>query len=57
MAIEPGVTLEQFLQQNQYDTPKIAVELNSQIIPKQTYSQVVLNNSDKLEVVSFVGGG
>ncbi|OOB78416.1 MAG: thiamine biosynthesis protein ThiS [Epulopiscium sp. Nuni2H_MBin001] len=51
------ITLEQFLVTKNYDILKIAIELNSQIIPKTQYGQVVLNNTDKLEVVSFVGGG
>lgn len=40
-----------------YDRTKIAVELNEDIVPKQTYEETILKNGDVVEVVSFVGGG
>ena len=40
-----------------YDRTKIAVELNQDIVPKQTYEETILKNGDVVEVVSFVGGG
>jgi thiamine biosynthesis protein ThiS len=46
-----------FLEINQYDTKKIAIERNGEIVPKSTYHQVILNNEDRLEIVRFVGGG
>ncbi|HEY5557441.1 sulfur carrier protein ThiS [Acetobacterium sp.] len=46
-----------FLESNQYDITKIAVERNGQIIPKLMYHQVNLKDNDALEIVSFVGGG
>lgn len=51
------LTLLEFLQQNKYDISKIAVELNGNIIPKTDYINVLLQEDDSLEVVSFVGGG
>lgn len=46
-----------FLEINQYDTKKIAIERNGEIVPKSTYHQVILDNEDRLEIVRFVGGG
>ena len=46
-----------FLESNQYDITKIAVERNGKIIPKLMYHQVKLKDNDALEIVSFVGGG
>ncbi|OON96876.1 MAG: thiamine biosynthesis protein ThiS [Candidatus Epulonipiscium fishelsonii] len=40
--IEENVTLAQFIQDNNYDIKKIAVELNLNIIPKFEYKNVVL---------------
>ena len=51
------VSLLQFLQENKYDISKIAVELNGNIAPKATYENIILQETDSLEVVSFVGGG
>ena len=55
--INIGLSLLEFLQQNKYDISKIAVELNGNIIPKADYMNVLLEEDDSLEVVSFVGGG
>ncbi|MFZ4710730.1 MAG: sulfur carrier protein ThiS [Zwartia sp.] len=36
---------------------RIAVERNGEIVPKSTYSQVMIAASDRLEIVVAVGGG
>jgi thiamine biosynthesis protein ThiS len=38
-------------------TPRVAVEYNREILPKQEYEATVLREGDVLEVVTFVGGG
>lgn len=35
----------------------IALELNGQIIPKEKFKDLILKENDKIELVSFVGGG
>jgi sulfur carrier protein len=35
----------------------VAVELNGEIVPRSSYSDTKLNDGDKIEIVSFVGGG
>ncbi|HHV65729.1 MAG TPA: sulfur carrier protein ThiS [Peptococcaceae bacterium] len=50
-------SLLDFLQSNNYDIRVIAVELNGKVIPKSEYKDVLLKDEDKLEIVSFVGGG
>ena len=52
-----GMTLDVYLETTDYDCRRIAVERNGEIVPKARYSQVVLQEGDNLEVVSFVGGG
>lgn len=36
---------------------KIAIERNFEVIPKSTFSAVVLNDHDALEIIHFIGGG
>ncbi|RDU22629.1 sulfur carrier protein ThiS [Anaerosacchariphilus polymeriproducens] len=55
--LKDSVNLQEFLEKHQYDTTKIAVEKNSEIIPKANYKEVMLSDTDVLEIVSFVGGG
>ena len=50
-------TVAEYLEQNQYQVKRIAVELNGDILPKYSYSDTMLEDGDRLEVVTFVGGG
>ena len=52
-----GKTLAEYLATTSFDPQRIAVEKNGDIVPKATYKDVVLEDGDSLEVVSFVGGG
>lgn len=52
-----GMNLKEYLEQNDYNMQRIAVEINEQIVPKAVYADTVLNAEDRVEVVSFVGGG
>ena len=56
MPLKTAITLSEFLNEEQYDLTKIAVERNGQIVPKADYDQTMLADGDHLEIVSFVGG-
>jgi thiamine biosynthesis protein ThiS len=36
---------------------RAAIELNLQILDKHDYARTVLKDGDRLEIISFVGGG
>ncbi len=36
---------------------RVAIELNLQVLDKQEYARTVLKDGDRLEIISFVGGG
>ena len=46
-----------YLEENNYQINRIAVEMNEEILPKYSYSETMLKDGDRLEVVTFVGGG
>ena len=48
-------SLSVLLENGGFRRDRIAVEINGEIIKK--YDKTVLNDGDKIEVVSFVGGG
>lgn len=52
-----GKTIAEYLTESGYDTKRVAVELNGDILPKAQYDSTVLRDGDSVEVVSFVGGG
>ena len=51
------ISLREFLRQEGFSDTRIAVERNGEIVPKGEYANIVLSDSDTLEVVAFVGGG
>lgn len=57
IAIENELPLNVFLEKQGYDIQKVAVEKNGVIVPKKSFEKETLSDSDKLEIVSFVGGG
>lgn len=56
-AYPEGISLTEVLKQEGYETERIAVERNEEIVPKTEYHKVFLKDADHLEVVRFVGGG
>ena len=51
------MSVADYLEQNNYQIKRIAGELNEEILPKYSYSDTMLKDGDRLEVVTFVGGG
>ncbi len=51
------VTLKDFLIAQGYSIPRIAVERNDEIVPREKFDKVILEDSDVIEVVHFMGGG
>lgn len=51
------MSVADYLEQNNYQINRIAVEMNEEILPKYSYSETMLKDGDRLEVVIFVGGG
>lgn len=52
-----GAVLEDILVEKGFNMKFIAVEINEHIIKKADYPETILQDSDTVEVVSFVSGG
>ena len=52
-----GKTIAEYIATTDYDTKRIAVERNGDIVFKSQYDVTVLEDGDSVEIVSFVGGG
>jgi thiamine biosynthesis protein ThiS len=52
-----GSTVAQLLASLGVERGRVAVERNLEVVPKKTYDEVVLGAGDRVEVVTFVGGG
>ena len=51
------LNLSEYLKENNYQTQKIAIECNEEIVPKSQYGSFILHSGDVVEIVSLVGGG
>ena len=56
-ALTKGMSLQELLQEQGYRSNLVAVELNGAIVKRSEYASTMLTAEDKLEIVSFVGGG
>ncbi len=52
-----NISIAQYLEKEAYQTGRIAVEKNGEIVLKSEYSSTILCDGDKIEIVHFVGGG
>ncbi len=52
-----GLTLRGLVQRLGLSPGQVAVERNLDIVPRGSYDQVVLTDGDRVEIVTFVGGG
>lgn len=57
MNLKDGITIEELLKKLDLDMDKVVAEVNLEIISKEKYYEFVLNEEDKVEIISFVGGG
>lgn len=55
--IDKEISILSLLNQLKYDTKKVVVEVDKQIIKKDDYVDFLLKNCNIVEVISFVGGG
>jgi thiamine biosynthesis protein ThiS len=55
--VEDGMTLAALVAQLALKTDRIAAERNLALVPRAQYAATVLADGDKLEIVTFVGGG
>ena len=55
--INIGSNLDELLNKLKVEKNKVAIEVNGEIVQKDKYINLILNNDDKVEIVHFIGGG
>ena len=55
--LESEVSLDRLLELFSLPSQRVAVELNLEVVRKKDWENVVVKDSDKIEIVHFVGGG
>ena len=49
--------LSELIKKRELSNKTLVIEYNLRIIPKESWSSVVINEKGNIEIVSFVGGG
>ena len=55
--VREGLTLADLARELGLAPEKVAVERNLEVVPRSTLGEVVLEDGDEIEIVTFVGGG
>ncbi len=55
--IEKELNLHELLKRLDLPTERVAIELNKTVVRKKDWEMVKIADSDKIEVIHFVGGG
>jgi thiamine biosynthesis protein ThiS len=56
-AVAEGTTVRALLAELSLPESRVAVERNRAIVPRSDFGTVALANGDRIEIVTFVGGG
>ena len=56
-AATPGTSVAALLASMGVDPARVAIERNEEVVPRKTWPEALLREGDKIEIVSFVGGG
>lgn len=55
--LEPGITIAELLKSLDLEGTPVAVERNGETVPKSKLDSTTLSEGDRIEIVTFVGGG
>jgi thiamine biosynthesis protein ThiS len=55
--VADGLTVAELLDELKLATRYVAVEVNLEVVPRQSHAQRQLADGDRLEIVTLVGGG
>ncbi len=57
ISIKQKISIFELLKNYKLDKKKVAVELNGSIVVRKLHKKKIIKNSDKIEIVQFIGGG
>ncbi len=56
-AFEREMSVADLLADRRIESRRVAVEINEDIVPRKTYADRLVRDGDRIEIVTFVGGG
>lgn len=55
--IDSSMTVDRLLETVEVPPNYLAVEVNADVVPRERYTEVVVEDGDEVELVTLVGGG
>ncbi len=55
--LDDGATVAQLIAKYKLAPPRVAVEVNQELVSRRDYEATRLKDGDRVEIVTFVGGG
>jgi len=52
-----AISIAQLLHELSLHTSRVAVEVNQDVVSRKTFDSATLRDGDRIEIVTFVGGG
>ena len=56
-SLKGRLSVADFLAVRQIEPVRVAVEINEDLVPRKTFSETLIRDGDRIEIVTFVGGG
>lgn len=56
-ALADGLSVANILATRQLQPIRVAVEINEQLVPRKRFGETTVKEGDRIEIVTFVGGG
>ena len=51
------LSVADLLARRQIEPVRVAVEINEDVVPRRTFAKTMISDGDRIEIVTFVGGG
>ena len=55
--VREGASVAELLAERRLLPVRVAVEVNEELVPRKRFAQTTLCDGDRVEIVTFVGGG
>ncbi len=55
--LENDTNVSQLLAMYELEPIRAAVEINEELVPRATFAETTIKSGDRIEIVTFVGGG
>lgn len=55
--LDGEMSVADLLAQRELEPVRVAVEINEDVVPRKTFRETLIRHGDRIEIVTFVGGG